>query len=337
MKRVLLTGGSGFIGSNLARRLLRDGHQVHLLLRPDHRPWRIAPILGSVTPHQVELHDAAAIRAVVRLVRPHWVFHLAAYGAYAAQDDLDLAVRTNFLATIELVRASLDAGCESFVNSGSSSEYGFKDHPTAETDLPEPNSWYAVTKVSSTLFCRYLAQREHRNVTTLRIYSAFGPYEEPTRLMPALIVEGLDGRLPPLVDPSIARDYVYVGDVCDAYVAAASRPPDLPGDVYNVATGVQTPLRHLVAIARRVLGISAEPVWRSMSDRAWDTASWVGDPRHIERELGWRPTHDLESGFREMVQWFSTEPPWLETYRKARRASGSSDGAGSGGAGRASH
>src|SRR5947207_10600420 len=255
MKRVVLTGASGFVGANLARRLLRDGHELHLFLRRNHHPWRIEAIQNDVQLHEADLSDEESLVRIVESIRPEWVFHLAAYGAYSTQTDLRRMVWTNILGRMNLVQACLKTGFEAFVNTGSSSEYGFKDHAPAETELLEPNSHYAVTKASATLFCRHTAISRAVPLVTLRLYSVYGPYEEPRRLMPTLVVRGLDGELPPLADPDIARDYVYVDDVSEAYCLSASRPGQAPGAVYNVGTGVQTSLREVVQAARRVLGI----------------------------------------------------------------------------------
>src|ERR1051326_2833318 len=115
MKRVLLTGASGFVGANLARRLLRDGHELHLLLRPNHQTWRIQAICGEAQLHETEL-DEESLTKLVESIRPEWVFHLAAYGAYPTQTDLRRMVETNILGTMNLVQACLKAGFEAFVN-----------------------------------------------------------------------------------------------------------------------------------------------------------------------------------------------------------------------------
>src|SRR5262245_45791185 len=96
MKRTLLTGATGFVGANMARRLLHDGHDVHLLVRPAARTWRIDDIRPHVHLHEAPLEDAAA---VVRRVRPEWVFHLAAHGAYSSQTDVRQILQTNVLGT----------------------------------------------------------------------------------------------------------------------------------------------------------------------------------------------------------------------------------------------
>jgi dolichol-phosphate mannosyltransferase len=205
---------------------------------------------------------------------------------------------------MNLVQASVQAGVETFVNTGSSSEYGYKDPPPPETEYLEPNSHYAVTKASATLFCRYTAQSASLNLPTLRLYSVYGPYEEPTRLMPTLILRGLAGRLPPLVNPDVARDYVYVDDVLDAYLLSASQPLPERGAVYNVGSGVQTTLREVVAVARRVLPITVEPEWGTMPDRRWDTTVWVANSRKLRAELRWQPRYSFEQGFARLVDWF---------------------------------
>jgi len=319
MKRVLVTGATGFVGANLTRRLLVDGHEVHLLVRQGHDPWRIDDLRGEARAHEASLADAQALAATVARIRPDWVFHLAAHGAYPSQTDLDVIVQTNLLGTINLVRACVASGCEAFVNTGSSSEYGFQDHAPAETERLEPNSHYAVTKAAATLFCRYTAATADVPLCTLRLYSVYGPYEEPTRLIPTLVVRGLRGELPPLVNPRTARDYVHVDDVCDAYLLAAVGPHPESGAIYNVGTGVQTPLANVVATARRVLGIETEPAWNSMPPRRWDTAVWVSDPRRIQNVLGWRARWTFEQGFERVVDWFRDNPPLLRFYEARHR------------------
>jgi UDP-glucose 4-epimerase len=301
-KRVLVTGGSGFVGANLVRRLLGDGHDVHLLLRPGRDLWRLKEVQDHLEVHEADLGDAEAVGRVLGAVRPAWIFHLAAHGAYPTQTDTLTIVQTNLVGTANLLDAAAAVGVEAFVNSGSSSEYGYKDHAPTEDEWLEPNSTYAVAKAAATLYCRQLARRTGLAVTTLRLYSVYGPFEEPTRLVPRLIAEGLQGRFPPLVSPSVARDYVHVEDVTSAYLRTAEAGRE-PGAVYNVGTGVQTTLAEIVGCVRRLLKIDAEPEWGTMAERSWDTDVWVANPARIRRELGWIPTLDLEQGLAKTMAW----------------------------------
>lgn len=314
MKRVLVTGATGFVGANLARRLLREGHETHLLVRPGYNAWRLAGIQSEALLHEVNFGDAAALDKIIGVIRPDWIFHLAAHGAYAWQNDLAQIVQTNFMGTMNLVEACMKVGFEAFVNTGSSSEYGFKDHAPRENEWLEPNSYYALTKASATMFCRYTAQSRGAHLPTLRLYSVYGPYEDPGRLMPTLIRCGLKGEWPPLVNPDTARDYVCVDDVCDAYLLAARQTGAEAGAVYNVGSGQQTSLREVVAMAQRVLGITAAPQWGTMPGRVWDTAVWVADNRKITQELGWTPRYALADGFTHMAQWCRDNPALLAHY-----------------------
>jgi UDP-glucose 4-epimerase len=314
VKRVALTGGTGFVGANLARRLLADGHLVFLLVRRGHADWRIAEIRADVSLHEVDLGDPRGLTATLASISPDWVFHLATYGAYPTQREPARMIQTNVVGTANLVEASLEVGVDAFVNAGSSSEYGFKDHPAAEIETLDPNSYYAVTKASASLYCRYAARSRGVRMTTLRLYSVYGPYEEPTRLIPTVIGRGLRGELPPLVSPDTARDFVEVSDVCDAFVRAATQEAQEPGAIYNVGSGTQTTVRDVVDLARKRYGMTAEPVWGSMPPRGWDTVSWVADISYIQRALGWHPQTSFEEGFERFASWLETSPEWRARY-----------------------
>jgi UDP-glucose 4-epimerase len=303
MKRCLVTGASGFVGNNLARRLLEEGHEVHVLLRKGHTDWNLRNILADLRIHLVDLRDKRGLISLLANIRPEWIFHLAAFGAYSWQTDVEQMLQTNVLGTTNLIDAALNCDFEAFVNTGSSSEYGFKDYPPSEDVGLEPNSYYAVTKASATLFCRYTARNRNRHMPTLRLYSAYGPYEHPSRLIPTLVSKGLSNLLPPLVDPNISRDFVYVDDVIQAYLLAATVRDQSPGEIFNVGTGVQTSIREVVDIARMEMGITAEPEWGSMENRSWDTATWICNYQHIRAVLGWSPEHDFRAGLKATINW----------------------------------
>jgi UDP-glucose 4-epimerase len=316
-KRVLLTGATGFVGANLARRLLADGHEVHVLTRPGRDQWRLKEIRQALIVHEVDLVDADAVDTAVSQADPEWVFHLAAYGAYPTQTDLGQAVQTNVMGTLNLVRACSDRGVAAIVNAGSSSEYGLKDHAPLEGEWLEPNSDYAATKAAATIMSSHIARSRGLNLTTLRLYSVYGPFEEPSRLVPALVLCGLRSTLPSLVNPGVARDFVYVDDVTEAFLLAARAQSDGDGLVYNVATGMQTTMGQAVEAIRRLLPVKAEAEWGSMPDRQWDTNVWVGDSGRIRDRLGWKP-RSFDEGLRLTVEWFRAEPT-MRTFYEARR------------------
>jgi dolichol-phosphate mannosyltransferase len=289
---------------------------VHLLIRPGYSAWRLDGIRDSIRLHEVDLADRKSVDPLLRRIHPDWIFHLAVYGAYPTQTDWRQMISTNVLGTANLLDAALASGFEAFVNTGTSSEYGFKDHAPGEEESLDPNSHYAVTKSAATMHCRYVARSRDVNVPTLRLYSAYGPYEEPARLMPSIIVRGLAGELPPLVNPEVARDYVHIDDVCEAYILAATTRGNEPGAVYNIGTGIQTTLREVVETARKVMHINAEPGWGTMANRQWDTSTWVADNRKAFAQLGWQPRQNFKQGFTAVVDWFRENGALQDFYRK---------------------
>jgi dolichol-phosphate mannosyltransferase len=266
--------------------LLRDGRGVTALVRPGSEPWRLEGL------------DVDVVEADVREQIPggfELVFHLAAHGAYSWQEDEAAIHETNVLGT----RNALSAG-DRVVIAGSSSEYGLKPHAPGEDEPLEPNSAYAAAKAAAT------SHALERGAVVLRLYSAYGPWEEPNRLVPTLLSRALAGELPPLVSPTIARDFVHVDDVCEAFVLAAGAER---GRVYNVGSGRQTTVAELVEATRQLLALEAEPDWGSMPDRSWDTETWVANPQRIRDELGWEARIGLEDGLRRTLDWLRSEAP----------------------------
>jgi nucleoside-diphosphate-sugar epimerase len=301
--KALVTGAAGFVGANLVAALAAAGHDVVAWVHPGGETWRLAELDAKARVEAVELLDGEAIEAAVERARPDWIFHLAAHGAYSWQRDPERIMQTNLVSTVRLLSACRAYGFEAFVHAGSSSEYGFQDHAPAETELPEPNSDYAVMKAAATLHCRFVAQREDLHIVTLRLYSVFGPWEEPGRLMPTLVARGIEGKLPPLVSPDTPRDFVSVRDADRAFLTAATRTDVERGSVFNIGSGRQTTLREVVEVARSVLEVEVEPDWGTEPQRDWDAAVWVGDPRKAAAELGWQAEDDLETGFAALADW----------------------------------
>jgi nucleoside-diphosphate-sugar epimerase len=283
--------------------MLRDGHAVHILARNESAFWRLEGILDGLRIHHADLRDRERVCKAVSDIRPEWVFHLAVYGAYSYQTDRQEILCNNVLGTANLLEACEKTDFAAFINTGSSSEYGFKSHLPAEDEPLEPNSDYAVSKASATLLCSYTGRRIGRPIITLRLYSVYGAYEEPRRLIPRLLRLGLASRLPALVSPEIARDYVYIDDVVEAYLKAATTPGLSNGAIFNIGSGAQTCLAEVVQLVRELLCISAEPVWDSMQRRIWDTETWVGNVEKAARDLGWTPRTSLQAGLAATLEW----------------------------------
>ena len=317
MPRALITGGTGFLGANLAARLVADGHEVHVLARPGSNAWRLEALRRQIEVHDADVRDRESVQRVFAQARPAWVFHFAAFGNSSWETDTRQIIDVTLIGAVNVFESAAATGCEAIVHAGSSSEYGFSTRATAETDTLAPTSTYAVAKVAATLHGQQRARANGDPIVTLRFYSIFGPWEEPARFLPALVVRGLSGEWPPLVAPAIARDFIYVDDAVEACLLAAGAAAARRGGVYNVGSGVQTTVGDVVALAQRLLPVRGEPPWGQMPARTWDTTTWLADVRLIGSDLGWRPLRSFEEGFGRLVAWFQDDPARQEMYRAA--------------------
>jgi len=285
---------------------------VTAVVRPEGASWRLDGVEARVV--EVDVRDGDAVGAAFRSARPEWVFHLAARGGYSWQADSRGVLESTVLGTGAVLEAAAEVEVEALVHAGSSSEYGPKDHAPAEDEPLAPNSVYGVGKAAATLLCRHAALSRGLRAVTLRLYSVYGPYEDPRRFVPTLVVRALAGELPPLVDPDTARDFVYVDDAVDAFLLAAEA--DRPaGSVFNAGSGVQTTIGEAVEAARRVFGVAAEPEWRSMPARSWDTSVWVAEVTRARTSLGWEARIPLEQGLRRTADWLRASGLLTTVYR----------------------
>jgi dolichol-phosphate mannosyltransferase len=300
---ILVLGGSGFVGANLLKALLAVRADVYGTTR--HFPaWRLEglPEKNILT---VDLLVDANLDKLLDDVRPRTVFNCAAYGAYSFETDSALIYRTNFLLTAKLLARLEARKISCYLHAGSSSEYGDNAAAPAEDAPPAPNSDYAVSKVACANLIQFYGRKKKLPCANLRLYSLYGPLEDSSRLIPALVRGGLEGRYPELVGPEISRDFVYVDDACGAFVDAALklREEDY-GESFNVGGGRKVTIRDVAAAAKDVFGIKAEPSFRSMPERSWDVSDWYASTQKTEKKLGWKASTSLRDGLRATADWY---------------------------------
>ena len=300
--RVLVTGAAGFVGACVVRRLAGTGFEVHALVRPNRTGWRLSDLRSKLIIHEVDLATAGEVRTLLRRVSPEVVVHCAAHGAYASQADLRTILETNVVASGELFAASQETGVRLVVNLGSSSEYGFKSEPMRESDRLEPNSVYAVGKAAQTHLANLMGRTGATAIVTFRLFSVYGPFEEPTRLVPTLIRRARAGLDLDLADPDSAHDFVFVEDVVDALVDVRAQL-GRSGEVFNLGTGRQTTLRELALAVIEVVGSPSRCRFGAFPARAWDTTRWQADPTLTRERLGWSARHDLRQGLAKTIVW----------------------------------
>ena len=316
---IWVVGATGFIGAKLFFSLSRLRPDVFAVSRQVEASWRL---LHCPYPNRIALditHPREVLTAVKRH-RPRTVFNLSAYGAYERQNVPERIHDVNYSGTLNLVQALLESGCDAFVQAGTSSEYGLNCAGPAESASLEPNSDYAESKVASAYLLRYYGRLKGFPCTHLRLYSVYGPWEERDRLVPTLIRLGQQGQYPPLVNPAISRDFLYVDDCTRAFVRAAiTTCRSHPGQAVNIATGTKTSLAEIAQLVKRTFNITSEPVFGTMPNRKWDLSNWYGDPRLAEAELGWTSRTSLKSGLALTLEWEKSAESHVRIGHVARK------------------
>jgi len=305
MKKVLITGGTGFIGANFVYKFLELGHEVHLLIREESNFKRIEPIKNKVSLHSVDLADEQAINKFIGDLKPEIILHFATYGAYPGrQKDVKTMVLTNVLGTINLLNACAQSGFKCFINTGSSSEYGEKDLPMNEKDLLEPNNQYGVTKATGTLYAQYLAKKIGLPIATIRLFSPYGYFEEDERLMPSIIRAGLNNGKFSAPSPSFVRDFTFIEDIMGGYLRAIDNIDSIKGRILNIASGKQHSIAEVVDAVEKVSGKKVQVAYGEIAARQHEPKMWVADISLAKLLLNWSPQYTLESGLRKYIDWY---------------------------------
>jgi dolichol-phosphate mannosyltransferase len=299
---ILVTGASGFIGANLYKIIAEVRGDVYAVVNRQNG-WRLSDVKDERV-IAVDFNDFAATKNLVNSVIPQTVFDCVAYGAYSFEEDSNLIYQTNFQATVNFVSMLAKQPFMAYIHAGSSSEYGTNCSAPSEDSVCEPNSPYAVSKVAVASYLRFMGKQRSFPCVNLRLYSVYGPLEDTSRLIPNLLRNALNGKLPPLVDPLTSRDFIYVDDVCEAFIKAAVKiHPEIYGENFNIGTGFKTTIAELARVTQKAFSVSAEPQFGSMEGRAWDLADWYADPSKAEKQLGWTPRVKLEEGLQSTAVW----------------------------------
>lgn len=301
--RVLVTGGSGFIGARVVRLLLQQGREVAVLLRPGRPGHRLAAVRSDCTVIAGDLADLAACRDAVLAFRPQAVLHLGWQGVQGAARNSAVQLE-NVGAALALYRLAEDAGCESFVGLGSQAEYGPGSGRIREDSPARPTTVYGAAKLAvCTVLERYAAQGGPR-FAWLRLFSCYGPDDDPAWLMPYVVRTLLGKGKPSLTGCEQVWDYLHVDDAAAAVVAAMDRRA---AGLFNLGSGQPWPLREIVELARDAIDPALPVGFGEQPYRPDQVMHLEADIAALTAATGWRPRIPLEQGIADTVAWYRQE------------------------------
>ncbi len=306
-KRVLITGGAGFIGSNLAEELVRKEHDVVILDDlSTGKEENIKEFKDSVRFVKGSITDLALLRDLFRDVE--CVSHQAAIPSVQRSVEDPLATNeVNVKGTLNVLVAARDSEVEKVVYASSSSVYGdTPELPKREEMKPNPKSPYAVSKLTGEEYCAVFSEVYGLKTVSLRYFNVYGPRQDPyseyAAVIPRFITRVLKNK-PPIIygNGEQTRDFTFVRDVVMANILAIER--DVEG-VFNIASGKRISINELSNKIMGIVGIRLKPIYDK--PREGDIKDSSGGISRAKEKLGYEPRYNLEEGLKETMEYFTS-------------------------------
>jgi len=307
MAKHVVTGGAGFIGSTLVRKLLENGADVAVIdnLLTGHEK-NLSEVRDRIEFHRVDICDAAAIAPVIRGADA--VYHLAAIPSVPRSiDDPEPSHRVNIDGTFNVFRAAAQGGVRRVIYAASSSAYGDSETlPKVETMLARPKSPYAVQKLLGEYYASVFHSCFGLETVALRFFNVYGPRQDPSSAYSgvlSLFMKHVLARTRPTIfgDGEQSRDFTYVEDVA-ALCIKASAAPNAAGKMYNAGNGGRYTLNFIWELLQKMEGIAVPAEYGP--PRAGDVRHSMADTTAAVAELGHAPRFSMEEGLKRTLEWY---------------------------------
>ena len=312
MAHYLVTGGAGFIGSNIVEELVRRKERVRVLDSfITGKMENIEPFLSSIELVKGDIRDKAVVNKAMEGI--DYVIHQAALRSVPKSvDDPFTTNDININGTLNLLMAAKEANVKRFVYASSSSAYGdVKTFPQVETDFAQPISPYGVSKLAAEHYCITFAKTFGLETVSLRYFNVFGPRQNPeskySAVIPAFLFQMLRGESPVVEwDGKQSRDFTFVGNVVEANLNSCVLP-GISGEVFNVACGTTTSVIDIVKELNKILGTNIKPEYAPK--RQGDVRKTYADVTKMKKLLKIKKIVKFEDGLRLTVDWFQRSKP----------------------------
>lgn len=308
-KKVLVTGGAGFIGSHIVDRLVNEGAKVIVLDNLcSGKIENIAHHKGKIKFIQKDLRDDAALNEALTGI--DLVSHQAALRSVPKSMERPLEYHdVNVTATLKLFLKAKEKGVKRIAMASSSSVYGERfDFPEKENDCPRPISPYAASKLIDEHYAYLFSKQFSLGVVCLRYFNVYGPRQslddEYAVVIPKFITCLLEGKNPPIYgDGEQERDFTYIENVVDANILALTKP-NVEGEVFNIGCGAPNSVNGLLKSLNKIMNKNISATY--LPQRAGDVRKTHSDISKAYKLLGWKPKIDFEQGLKGAVEWFNT-------------------------------
>lgn len=302
-KKILITGGGGFIGSHLVKRMLLEGAKIFIIERTDSNLWRIKKESDRLSIYSGDIRHALQVDKYIKSIKPDYVFHLAAYGVDSEKKEYKTAAEINIMGTLNILNSLKDVGCEKFINMGSCAEYGNRKEVMYEEMKPTPVSIYGGTKACSTILAHQIAYENKMSIVTLRPFGIFGEGEERHKVFCYIIMSIIENKEVRLTPCEQCRDYCYIENIIDGLMMAASNKK-IKNQIFNIGSGKSYPLKYYVDLIFKNMDTNKKPIYGAIEYRKNEMWDPKPDISKIQKMLKWKPRISLEEGIIKTIDWF---------------------------------
>ena len=296
-RRLFVTGAGGFVGAATVRAALAAGHEVHALVRKAGAA-RLAGLTSALHVHAANLSNGDLIAALLSDIKPDIIIHSAWEGVGGALRAGDIQFE-NIRTTLALVDATIAAGASKFVGIGSQAEYGRFDRQISEYDLPCPTMLYGAAKLSACHLARQRLREAGLGFAWLRLFSVYGPGDNPNWLIPSAAASLTQGVAPKCTLGTQKWDYLHIDDVARGALAAAVT--DSATGVFNLSSGAPVAVR---AIIERLRDLAAPGLALNFGEMEFGPDQIMhleGDNSRLKAATGWCPRIDMLDGLSDVV------------------------------------
>jgi len=296
--KICILGASGFVGAGVFEYLNYKGYEIlGLGTNPD--PWR----LEKLKLNYKSINNESSIQELDKF-KPGILINFVANGGYSFQQNSQKIIDSNFK-FVEGIATWATLNNSFLIHAGTSSEYGKNSAAPKEDANPEPNSLYAITKLAATHLLKHLSNSGLKSVV-LRLYSVYGPKEDSSRLMPAVVRGIISQDWPQFTDFRIGRDFIYIDDVnrlIEKILIKNLEAPNSNFEIFNVGSGNLTTMGDLVKILEEKFNMP-KVIDTKFEPRNWDIFEWYANIEKVKKHFDWSPEIDVISGLKLMEKWY---------------------------------
>jgi len=303
-KKVLITGGAGFIGSNLTRRLVDIGADVTVLVKYKSLidNIRLSSIWDKIEVIETDLRNSDSLK---QFDSTHYdvIFHLAAYN-HVGDSFLHVneALLSNAVATANLLESGPDY--ERFIYTSTSEVYGYqKSVPFIEENIPFPISPYSIGKYAGELYAKMKRHQTEKNIICIRPFNTFGPYQSDRAIIPELIIKCLNGVPIATTEGKQTREFNYIDNIVDGFIAAAV-VENVPDEVINIGSNQEIAIRDLVKKIHELTESESDLQIGALENRPTEIWRMCSDNTRAKNLLHWEPKIPFEDGLKNTIEWY---------------------------------